>query len=237
MRYAFEMQLHSIRMKVPYTVSVQLCWKKDHKRAESKTNPMIGGAQGARSIDVGEFQDEMLQMISSMYRSPGDESSYAATISKLTVKVTKGEKQRSVGEVSLNLADFVDGSGALHGQRLKLPIEKCPDKTAYVEITVTSQMVSGIGDTMSTMSGLDNLSVGSEPDSEFNFADLNSRAGLKKKKTLLRDAPEMMKAEEDVPDIDVTLGKASEHMMTSAAKKRMDPLQNAPAATLQGAVE
>lgn len=75
-------------MKVPYAVSVQLCWKKDHKRAESKTNPMIGG----RSIEVGEFQGEVLSMVSSLYRNPADGSSYAETLSKLTVKVTKGEK-------------------------------------------------------------------------------------------------------------------------------------------------
>lgn len=133
------------------------------------------------------------------------------------------------------MADFVEGSGGCHGQRLKLPLEKCPDKAAYVEITVTSIMVGSAGDTTSTLSGLDNLSVGSEPDSEFNFADLNSRAGIKKKQTLLTDAPEMMKAEDDM-DIDVTLGKASEHMMSST-KKRVDPLKNAPSAVMMKAEE
>ena len=54
------------------------------------------------------------------------------------VKISKGEKQRSVGMIDINLADFIVGEGqkdnSKGGQKLKLSIDKCPDKNAFIEL-------------------------------------------------------------------------------------------------------
>ena len=54
------------------------------------------------------------------------------------IKITKGEKARSVGMVNINLASYLE-QGV---QRLKLPIEKCPDKEATLEFDITSTLIN-----------------------------------------------------------------------------------------------
>ena len=73
---------------------------------------------------------------------------------------------------------------------MKLPIEKCSDKQAYLELSMTADILEAdTSDTASNLSGLDGMSVGSDPESEFDFAEFHGRAGIKKKNTLLTDAP------------------------------------------------
>ena len=86
-------------MKVPYTVSVQLVWKKDQKRVESKRNPMIGGKAGSDgdSVDVADFQGEVLSMISSLYRDKNATNKFSEKMSAVVIKIAKGEKTKSVG--------------------------------------------------------------------------------------------------------------------------------------------
>lgn len=60
-----------------------------------------------------------------------------------------------------------------------MKIEKCPDKNAYLEFTIYSQLISitSGSESMSMMSGIhglvDGMSIDSGPDSEFKFADLD----------------------------------------------------------------
>jgi len=62
------------------------------------------------------------------------------------VKISKGEKQRSVGMVDINLADFIVGEGqkdnSKGGQKLKLSIDKCPDKDAFIEMQISSSLIN-----------------------------------------------------------------------------------------------
>lgn len=71
-----------------------------------------------------------------------------------------------------------------------MPLEKCPDKEAYIEFTVKSTLVKeqiGSGETLSMMS--DVVSVDSGPESEYDFNDLEDgkdgegrgASGLRKK--------------------------------------------------------
>ena len=64
---------------------------------------------------------------------------------------------------------------------MKLPIEKCPDKGAYLEIMMKTTLinVASGSDAMSALSGLDGMSMDSGPDTEFNFGDMQSRAQKK----------------------------------------------------------
>ena len=104
-------------------------------------------------------------------------------MSAIVVKIAKGDKSKSVGQININLSNFIDGeSGSMCEQRIKLPIEKCPDKNSYLEIMMKTTLinVSSGSDAMSAISGLDAMSMDSGPDSEFNFGDMQSRAHHKK---------------------------------------------------------
>jgi len=67
MRFQFDIELHSISLSVPYECSIQVVWKKDQKRLESKTKPTIGSGDVPGSAS---FADEKLSMISGLYKDP-----------------------------------------------------------------------------------------------------------------------------------------------------------------------
>lgn len=94
--------------------------------------------------------------------------------SQLVVKMQKGEKQYSVGMVSLNLATFL----GKEKQRVKAPIEKCPDAGATLEFSVSNTLinVTSGSETMSSMQGAQVMSIDSGPDSEFKFTDVDDKA-------------------------------------------------------------
>ena len=56
----------------------------------------------------------------------------------MVIKIQKGEKSRSVGLVNINLASYLS-EGV---QRIKLPIEKCPDKDASLEFDIKSTLIN-----------------------------------------------------------------------------------------------
>ena len=62
LRYQFDVQVFDLKMEIPYTVSLQVIWKKDQKRVETKLNPLIGGKQ----VNVASFDGEKLSMISTI---------------------------------------------------------------------------------------------------------------------------------------------------------------------------
>ena len=64
MRYQFDVELHDVSIKIPYEVTVQIIWKKDNKRLESKSNPILGKDGGTTC----SFNNEKLSMISSLYK-------------------------------------------------------------------------------------------------------------------------------------------------------------------------
>jgi hypothetical protein len=63
MRYQFDVELQEVSMVIPYEVSVQVIWKKDQKRLETKTNPILG-----KDVKCAKFAGEKLSMISSLYK-------------------------------------------------------------------------------------------------------------------------------------------------------------------------
>jgi len=54
------------------------------------------------------------------------------------VQIKKGDQTKSVGIVKLNLIDFIDHSNGAtkNSSRQQVPLEKCPDKNAFVEFTI-----------------------------------------------------------------------------------------------------
>ena len=94
-------------------------------------------------------------------------------MSNLVIKIAKGDKSRSVGQVVINLSNYTESES-----KSKYAIDKCPDKDAYIEIVVKSKLINQItgSDTMSMMSGFDNfdnMDIDSNPDSEFNFTEMD----------------------------------------------------------------
>ena len=57
------MELFEVNMAIPYEVTVQVVWKKDQKRLESKVNPILG-----KDSKSAQFEGEKLSMISSLYK-------------------------------------------------------------------------------------------------------------------------------------------------------------------------
>ena len=74
--------------------------------------------------------------------------------------------------VNLNLADFIDNDKG----KVKMTLEKCPDKDSYIEFSIQSKLinVNAGSDTMSMMSGFDNLDLDSNIDSQQDFGDMES---------------------------------------------------------------
>lgn len=64
MRYQYDIELYEINMKIPYEVGLQIVWKKDEKRLESKKNPRLG-VGGSKCVS---FEGEKLSMISHIYK-------------------------------------------------------------------------------------------------------------------------------------------------------------------------
>ena len=115
-------------------------------------------------------------MISSIQR--GKDGNYTEKTSNVVIKIFKGDKSKSVGQVSLNLCHFIDGDNS---GKIKYTIDKCQDKQAYLELSMQSQIINQVGasDTMSMMSGFDNfdsMSINSGVDTEFNFKDLQEES-------------------------------------------------------------
>ena len=109
------------------------------------------------------------------------------------MKVLRGEKARSCGMVSLNLASYISaqlgqGQAGSFKETLSMPIEKCPDANALLHFTVSSQLISitSGSETMSMMSGMcgaaDVMSIDSGPESEFKFQDLDEAGNGRKGK-------------------------------------------------------
>ena len=66
-------------------------WKKDEKRLETKTNPKLGS-----SIAQATFGGEKLSMLSTLVKDK-KKGTFMEKTSSLVIKITKGEKVRSVG--------------------------------------------------------------------------------------------------------------------------------------------
>lgn len=74
--------------------------------------------------------------------------------------------------VNLNLAEFIDNDKG----KVKMNLEKCPDKDSYIEFQITAKLINSTAgsDTMSMMSGMDNLDLDSNIDSQQDFGDMES---------------------------------------------------------------
>ena len=93
----------------------------------------------------------------------------------IILKISKGDKSRSVGIVNVNLADYVDNPETSQVQKLK--IQKCPDKDAYLECSFKSSLLkldaADQNDLLHKRGGRDDLSLDSGPGSDVNFRDFN----------------------------------------------------------------
>ena len=86
----------------------------------------------------------------------------------------KGEKPKKVGVVSLKLNELINDPA-----RKTYSLDKCPDASASICISLTSTKVESRGGALSQMS--DVMSIDSEPDSNFNFEDEEEKKSVRKK--------------------------------------------------------
>ena len=165
LRYQFDIELYDLKITIPYEVTCQVVWKKDEKRIETKNNPKFGG-----KVEQTTFGGEKLSMLSTLIKDK-KKGTFAEKTSQLVIKITKGEKTRSIGQCVLNLSNYIDKPKS---DKIKMKIEKCPDPEAYMVFSVSSSCInitSG-SETMSMMSGVmgaDVMSIDSGPETEFNF--------------------------------------------------------------------
>jgi hypothetical protein len=82
MRYQFDILLHEMQMSIPYEVTVQIVWKKDQKRLETKLNPSLG-KDGCNKCT---FLGEKMSMISTLYKDK-QKGSFTEKTSQLVIKI------------------------------------------------------------------------------------------------------------------------------------------------------
>jgi len=98
-------------------------------------------------INKSSFEGETLSMISTIFRDKANPSKFSEKTATLVLKISKGEKQKSVGMVTLNLSSYIsvdEKEKTYTFKKTKFPIEKCPDKLAYLELSVTSTLISAV---------------------------------------------------------------------------------------------
>ena len=74
---------------------------------ESKLNPLLGGKGGGETIKKTSFEGEKLSMISTIFRDKSG-GGFTEKTASIVIKITKGDKARSVGMITLNLANYID---------------------------------------------------------------------------------------------------------------------------------
>jgi hypothetical protein len=130
-RFLFDLELHSVDIRVPYEVTVLVIWKSKTKRVESSTNPLV-----SKETTTANFGGERLKMLSSVQKNA--KGVFQERIGNLVVQIVKEEKTKAVGIVKINLADFIDDEikGGLANVPQKMSLEKCPDKQANIQFTI-----------------------------------------------------------------------------------------------------
>ena len=63
-RYLFELELHSVDIRVPYEVTVLVIWKSKSKRVESATDPIV-----SKETTQANFAGEKLKMLSTIQKN------------------------------------------------------------------------------------------------------------------------------------------------------------------------
>jgi hypothetical protein len=87
-------------------------------------------------------------LISTVVRDKNNGGKFTEKTASIVIKIQKGDKSRSVGMINVNLADYIDEE---MNKIQKLPIDKCPDKDAFLQFKITCQLISVI-------QGSDNMS-------------------------------------------------------------------------------
>lgn len=68
-------------------------------------------------------------MISTIFKDKN--KGFSEKTASIVIKITKGDKARSVGLINLNLSNYIENEG--NQKKQKMSIEKCPDAEAYLE--------------------------------------------------------------------------------------------------------
>ena len=173
----FEMTLHKVVIHTPYEkFNVKVVLMKQAKRVETTSNPVCGKAN-----PVADFADEKLPMISTIQREKATKK-FKDRKGNMIIQIMMNDKTKSVGVLQLNLIDFIDQANAptKNGSRQSMKLEKCPDPKAYVEFTVRSVLLTA------NHTGAETISMGSDgmnsdPDSEFDFGDMDRDDDRKKR--------------------------------------------------------
>ena len=157
-------------LKVPFEAIIGVVWKRNQRRAESKSDPTVD-AQKTHA----DFQGEKLHMLSTLQRDKKT-GGFQERQAHLIVQITKDGKTKSVGVAKLNLALFIDSKekGGMNGVKHTMSLEKCPDKQSNVVFTmcVVADNTAG-GDCVSDFGSVAGTEDGIDID-DFESLDINA---------------------------------------------------------------
>ena len=189
MKYMFGVTLHKVELKVPYDVDVIVLMKRGGKRAESQGKVTIGKGQS-----IADFKEEKLTAADRVYKDKATKK-FQDKYANILVQIKKEGVRKSVGIVKINLIDYIEATeiGAKNiGKRQKLVLDKCPDPQAYIEFTVNSVLLSQGASGSETASIAETMTLDSDPESEFDFNDLDGPSSkLQRRGTRGRDGSKM----------------------------------------------
>lgn len=115
-------------------------------------------------------------MLGTLYKNKAT-GTFVERNASIIVQICDDKKVKAVGIVKINLGTFIEEqSVSAAGPSIKtMPLEKCPDKTATIEFSLKTTLVSANAsgqDNLSQMSDVQsNMDMDSGPESEFDFED------------------------------------------------------------------
>ena len=119
MRYQFDLDIKFVEVNIEMDVLLLCLWKRGMKRLATRNKVHIGG--DVRKAEV----NETLTMIGTLKQNTAT-GEYVDKASSLTIKVITETKTRSIGQIKINLSDFVDKEPKTKVAKLS----KCADKSA-----------------------------------------------------------------------------------------------------------
>lgn len=82
LRYQFDLELFDLKMEIPYSVTAQIILKKDQKRVESKSNPILGAGES-----TAKFGGEKLSLISTILRDKNSGGKFSEKTASIVIKI------------------------------------------------------------------------------------------------------------------------------------------------------
>lgn len=180
-KFEFVIAFEEVKMSVDLEGVMLIRWVRGPRTATSME------AEGKHGLFKWKKEDQgrrPTRMICTLYKNRGL-GEYQKKKSLLVVKQKIGDTMLTVGEVELDLANFVAGSGESSSRAMNEAIHKCSDKKARVKFTITSRDVTKQHVDMGNEVEVSGLTGGLDddnedyfdPDGRADFADLELAGG------------------------------------------------------------